>query len=161
MKELRKLGRSFFYAGKGIGWAVRTQRNMRIHLTALVLVIVFGFVEGLSPTHWCLELLCCMAVISLELLNSALESACDAITREKNPLIGQAKDAAAGAVLVSAVGSVAAALVIFLGGGYVDAVRICCISHRWTMPLLVLLVILGAVFVFLPCRSANKMNEKK
>lgn len=89
MKELRKLGRSFSYAAKGIGWAVRTQRNMRIHLTALVLVVVFGFVEGLRPTHWCLELLCCMAVISMELMNSALESACDAITREKNPQIGR------------------------------------------------------------------------
>ena len=118
MKELRKLGRSFSYAAKGIGWAVRTQRNMRIHLTALVLVVVFGFVEGLRPTHWCLELLCCMAVISLELMNSALESACDAITREKNPQIGRAKDAAAGAVLVAAFGSVVVALVILLGSGY-------------------------------------------
>ena len=123
MKELRKLGRSFSYAAKGIGWAVRTQRNMRIHLTALVLVVVFGFVEGLRPTHWCLELLCCMAVISLELMNSALESACDAITREKNPLIGRAKDAAAGAVLVAAFGSVVVALVILLGSGYWETVR--------------------------------------
>ena len=156
MKELRKLGRSFFYAGKGIGWAVRTQRNMRIHLTALVLVIVFGFMEGLSPTHWCLELLCCMAVISLELMNSALERACDAITREKDPLIGQAKDAAAGAVLAAAAGSVAVALVILVGGGYLDAVKAYGASHSWTLPMLVLIAALGAAFVFLPCRSSKK-----
>ena len=147
MKELRKLGRSFSYAAKGIGWAVRTQRNMRIHLTALVLVVVFGFVEGLRPTHWCLELLCCMAVISLELMNSALESACDAITREKNPLIGRAKDAAA--------------LVILLGSGYWETVREHVKAHWWLLPALVLIAGLGAAFVFLPCRSSKKMNEKK
>ena len=161
MKELRKLGRSFSYAAKGIGWAVRTQRNMRIHLTALVLVVIFGFVEGLRPTHWCLELLCCMTVISLELMNSALESACDAITREKNPLIGRAKDAAAGAVLVAAFGSVVVALVILLGSGYWETVREHVKAHWWLLPVLALIAGLGAAFVFLPCRLSKKMNEKK
>lgn len=102
MDEGKKLLRSFGYAFRGIGWAIRTQRNMRIHLVGAVYVLLFGWIMRIAPVHLCLEILCCMAVISLELVNSALERICDGITKERKPWIRDAKDAAAGAVLTSA-----------------------------------------------------------
>ena len=77
MNEPKKLLRSFGYGAKGILYGIRTQRNLRIHLCALVTVIWFDGMAGFSLEHWCLELLCCMAVISLELMNTALEALCD------------------------------------------------------------------------------------
>ena len=103
MDEGKKLLRSFGYAFRGIGWAIRTQRNMRIHLVGAVYVLLFGWIMRIAPAHLCLELLCCMAVISLEMVNSALEQICDGITKERKPWIRDAKDAAAGAVLTSAI----------------------------------------------------------
>ena len=112
------LFRSFGYAGRGIAEAVRSQMNLRVHLVALLTVGIVGAAVRLKADHWCMVLLCCMAVISLELVNTALEKACDAVTRESHPLIGQAKDACAGAVLISAIGSVVIAMLILFGGGY-------------------------------------------
>ena len=116
IEEIRKLVFSFGYALRGTGYAVRTQRNLRIHLVALITVIVFNTIAELSAAHWCVEILCCMLVISLELVNTALECACNQISTEQRPLIGHAKDAAAGAVLVAASGSVVIALLIFFRG---------------------------------------------
>ena len=152
MDEGKKLLRSFGYAFRGIGWAIRTQRNMRIHLVGAAYVLLFGWIMRIAPVHLCLELLCCMAVISLERI-------CDGITKERKPWIRDAKDAAAGAVLISAIGSVIVALVIFFGGGYLDQVQKtfaeCPIS--WIAAILVIPI--GGIVVFLPSRK--QLNDKK
>ena len=57
MDEGKKLLRSFGYAFRGIGWAIRTQRNMRIHLVGAVYVLLFGWIMRIAPAHLCLELL--------------------------------------------------------------------------------------------------------
>ena len=57
MDEGKKLLRSFGYAFRGIGWAIRTQRNMRIHLVGAVYVLLFGWIMRIAPSHLCLELL--------------------------------------------------------------------------------------------------------
>ena len=161
MNELSKLGKSFGYAVRGLLWAIKTQRNLRIHLTALVTVLYGAWLEGLGGGELCLELLCCMAVISLELMNSALEQICDAVTLERHPRIGHAKDAAAGAVLVSAVGSVAVALVILIGGGHWGTLRGHLMEQPWTGLILLMILLLGAGFVFLPGRRSHTKDQKK
>lgn len=161
MNELRKLTMSFSYAGRGILWAVRTQRNLRIHLTAMAAVLYLAWLERLSGTELCLELLCCMAVISLELMNSALEQVCDAVTLERRPRIRNAKDAAAGAVLASAIGSAAVALVILFAGGHWGTLCGQLRERRWTGPVLLLILLLGAGFVFLPCMRSHTKDQKK
>lgn len=160
--QLCALLRSFFYAQKGIGYGIKTQRNLRIHLTALTVVIVFNAMAGLSVTHWCIELLCCMLVISMELVNTALESACDQISREIHPLLGHAKDAAAGAVLISAIGSVViACLIFFRGGEYQQRVAALLQMHGWIKYALLIGVIAAALFVFLPSYMQNKREHKE
>lgn len=158
--ELRRLGKSFGYALHGIGYGIWTQRNLRIHLTALGTVIVFNSMAELSVEHWCIELLCCMLVISLELVNTALEAACDKVSTEQHPLLGHAKDAAAGAVLVSAFGAVIIALLIFLRGGPYRANVVAVLNQQvWVKYALLAGIMVSALFIFLP--SVVQQRKKK
>lgn len=106
--------RPFWFAVQGIVHAARTERNMRIHLIASLLVVVFAIwldtttMENLLLFGWII------LVISLELLNTAVERTVDLVTRDVRPLAKQAKDVAAGAVLVASVGAAVTALVIYL-----------------------------------------------
>ena len=153
MEEGKKLLRSFGYAFQGIGWAIRTQRNLRIHLVAVVYVLLFGWIMRISAVHLCLELLCCMLVISLELVNSALERICDGITKEKSSWIRDAKDAAAGAVLIAAIGSVILALVVFFHGGYLGQVQKTFAAYPISWVAAILMIPIGGMFVFLPVKK--------
>jgi diacylglycerol kinase len=160
-EELSRLGRSFGYAIAGIGFAIRTQRNFRIHLVALVMVVYFGTLARLSLTHWCLELLCCMLVISLELVNTAVECACDQISAQKHPLLGHAKDAAAGAVLAAAVGSVILALLIFFRGDPEYRSRVLAALGAPQILLLAALALAGIAFIFLPSILQQQHDKER
>lgn len=153
MNELLRLLRSFGYALRGIGCGIQTQRNLRIHLVALAVVISFNCIAGLSVTHWCIEILCCMLVISLEIVNTALEAACDKISTKQHILIGHAKDAAAGAVLVSAAGAVVIALLVFFRGDprYRSNTAVWFLENPWGKYALLAGAVLALLFVFLPC----------
>ena len=159
MEEAKKLLRAFGYAFRGIGWGIRTQRNLRIHLVATAYVLLFAPIMRISPVHFCLELLCCMLVISLELVNSALERICDGITKEQRPWIRDAKDAAAGAVLIAAIGSVIVALVIFFRGGYLSQVQRTFAAYPISCIVDIILIPIGGIFVFLPSRK--QLIDKK
>lgn len=153
MDELLRLLESFGYALRGIGYGIRTQRNLRIQLVALAVVIFFNCIARLSVTHWCMEILCCMLVISLELVNTALEAACDKISTKQHALIGHAKDAAAGAVLVSAVGAVVIAMLIFFQGdeAYRSNTAAWFQSNPWGKYAFLAGAALAVIFIFLPC----------
>ena len=99
----QKLILSFSYAFRGIYDGIRNERNMMIHYSAVVLVIVFGITLKLSVTEWSICLILCALVISLELVNTAIEAVVDLVTDEYLELARLAKDTAAGAVLVAAI----------------------------------------------------------
>ena len=153
MKKLAALARSFRYAGRGIVRSVRAERNLRIHLCAVVFVILTGAFERLSAAHWAIELVCCALVISLELVNTALENVCDALCPEQNAGIGAAKDACAGAVLAAALFSAAVWVVILLRGGGNAARFFAAFSHPALPCLLALWAFGSALIVFLPEKS--------
>lgn len=113
-RKKNPLWRSFGYAFGGIRTGIQKERNMKIHCTALVLVIIAGAVVKLTATEWCICIVLCALVISLELVNTAVEAVVDLVTEEKKPLAKIAKDTAAGAVLVAAIASVIAGLLIFV-----------------------------------------------
>lgn len=161
MGDLKKLLCSFRYALRGIGYAICTQRNLRIHLTAVAVVVIFNAMARLSVTHWCVEILCCMVVIGLELVNTALEQACDAITTEQHAGIGHAKDAAAGAVLAAAIGSVIVAGLIFFRGdpAYLENITRVWRHMPWVKYMLVLGAIAALAFIFLP--SALQTRKRR
>lgn len=160
MKEVKDLILAFRYAIFGIGKAMKKERNFRIHMVALLTILIFNSIASFSALHWALELLCCMIVISLELMNTAVEKVCDAVTREVSPLIRYAKDAAAGAVFVSAVGSVVIAFLVFFSDeSYGNNVLTYFKHHSLALPGLILFIIAAAAFVFLPCRNKKERNE--
>ncbi|MDB9526232.1 diacylglycerol kinase family protein [Oscillatoria sp. CS-180] len=102
-KVAHNLGSSFLYAGQGIYYALRTQRNFRIHAVASILVISLGVVLKLSNVHIAVLGLTCGAVMALELINTALEAVVDLTVKQTyHELAKIAKDCAAAAVFVAA-----------------------------------------------------------
>lgn len=114
MEWLKSRIRSFGYAFKGISILFKSTPNARIHALAVVVVVSAGVIWRLSISEWCAILLCIGSVLAAEAVNTAIESLADKISPEKDPLIGRAKDLAAGAVLILAITSVAVALIIFI-----------------------------------------------
>ena len=108
------LGESFRYAAAGIVSVIRRERNMKIHLTVTALVIIFGFVLGITRTEWLICIGLFGLVMALEAVNTAVESAVDLVTEEKRPMAKLAKDAAAGAVLIAAICAAVIGLMIFV-----------------------------------------------
>ncbi len=111
--SLRERLRSFRYAFRGIGMAMSTQHNFRIHLAAFILVIAAGFLFGINPEEWCIILLASALVISLEIINTAMELTVDIISPEFREKAGMIKDLSAAAVLVAAIAAASAGVIIF------------------------------------------------
>lgn len=105
--------RSFRYAGRGIVLTLRTQHNAWIHAVATVAVVAAGLALRIDRREWCVIVLACAAVWTAEALNTAFEFLADATTKEFHPVIGQAKDVAAGAVLLTAIGAVVVGILVF------------------------------------------------
>jgi diacylglycerol kinase len=105
--------KSFYYAGQGVWYVIRTQRNMRVHLLAGIAVIVLGLVLQVSWMEWACLFITMALVYCLEMLNTVVEALVDMYTREFHPLAKIAKDVAAGAVLLASTFAVGVALVIF------------------------------------------------
>ena len=108
------LYKSFGYAFEGIFAGIRKERNMKIHCAAAVLVVIAGAVLGISTTEWCICFLLFGLIMSLELVNTAVEAVVDLVTEEKKPLAKLAKDTAAGAVLIAAIMAAVTDVIIFL-----------------------------------------------
>ena len=108
-----KLYKSFGYAFEGIITTMTHERNMQIHCGVAILVIIFGIILKISLLEWAFCVLLFALVISLELVNTAVETVVDLVTEDKQPLAKKAKDAAAGAVLVSAINAAIIGGVIF------------------------------------------------
>lgn len=107
--------RSFGHAFKGIRLMFDAGANMRIHFCAAAAAIAAGFYFKISPVEWCLITLCCVLVIATEGLNTALERLCDRVHPDRHPEIGKAKDLAAGATLIVAMGAAVVGIIIFGG----------------------------------------------
>lgn len=90
---------------EGILVATRRERHLRFHLFAAFCILLFCFVVGLDKTEFVIILLTVLLVIVTEMVNTALESATDVLSRAQNFRIKIAKDIAAGAVLVAAAGA--------------------------------------------------------
>jgi undecaprenol kinase len=105
--------KSFHNAFAGLWHALKTQRNLRIHVTIAVLVVVLGLVLELSSGQWAIIALTMGFVFVSELFNTVVEATIDLVTEEYHPLAKQAKDVAAGAVLISAIVAVAVGILVF------------------------------------------------
>jgi diacylglycerol kinase len=111
---VKGLLRSFLNAFRGVGISVKSGRNMAIHLCAAAVVTAAGIILRIKPWGWVAVFICFALVIAAEMLNTALERLCDAVSPEQSPKIRDVKDIGAGAVLVCAVFSVCVAVIVFI-----------------------------------------------
>ncbi len=100
------MSRSFEHAYRGLVYAVRTQRNMRIHVVVSVLVLAASLLVSVSALELAVLVVVIVVVLVTEMLNTALEFTVDLVTKEYHPLAKLAKDVSAGAVLVTSIGAV-------------------------------------------------------
>ena len=114
--------RSFGHALRGIAVMLASQHNAWIHGVATVAVCVLGAALGVSPLGWCALILAMVAVWTAEALNTAFELLCDVAAPEFHPLVEKAKDVAAGAVLIAAIGAAGVGLLV-LGPPLARALR--------------------------------------
>lgn len=112
--SLRGRLRSFKYAFQGIGIIMKTQHSAWLHGLATTGVTAAGLLFGISGPEWCWIILAVMGVWTAEALNTAFELLCDVASPQFHPLVQKAKDASAGAVLISAAGSAVIGLCILV-----------------------------------------------
>ncbi|MBP1862599.1 diacylglycerol kinase (ATP) [Clostridium tetanomorphum] len=110
---MKKLLDSFNFAIEGIVYAVRTQRNMRIHMIAALLVLTACFFYDITKMELLIILITITMVITAELINTAIECTIDTTTNYYHPLAKIAKNVAAGAVLITAINAIAVGYIIF------------------------------------------------
>ena len=105
---------SFRYAFNGIYLALKKERNLKIHFIIMLLVIIAGIILKISTFEWIICVMLFDLVISLELINTAIETTVDIAMPEINEKAKIAKDVSAGAVLVVAISAVIIGLIIFV-----------------------------------------------
>ena len=105
---------SFGYAFEGIFEVIQSQANFKIHFLAAFLAIVAGFYFSISRVEWCLIIGSIAAVLSAETFNTAIEHLTNLVSPEYHMLAKKTKDAAAGAVLLMAIGAAVIGVFIFL-----------------------------------------------
>ena len=109
---MRKMGKSIKDALRGLTLGFASGRNMLIALAAMVAVLVTGVMLNFAACHWVAVVICYIAVISLELFNTAIEKLCDLVEPNLNSKIRYVKDMTAGAVLWACIGALAIFIII-------------------------------------------------
>lgn len=105
--------KSFGYAFRGVGMLFRYETHAQVHLLALIVVCTAGIVTGLQTWEWVAIVLIVALVLAAEAINTALEALADGLHPGHHPMVGKAKDIAAGAVLLCAFAALIVALLIF------------------------------------------------
>lgn len=113
-KGIKKFLNSFTYPVKGLKYAYRNEQNLAVDVGMALVVIIFGFIFKLSAGEWAVLMITIGLVLSMELVNTAIEATIDLITEEYHPLAKVAKDTSAAAVFVIAIAAVIVGIIIFL-----------------------------------------------
>ena len=111
---LKRFGKSFVYASRGIISAYKTEQNLLIHTIALIINIVLMIILKLSIIECALIVIVITIVFALEMVNTAIEYAIDMAMPQIHPLAKISKDVASGAVLISAIGAVIVGMIIYI-----------------------------------------------
>ena len=113
MINVRKVLRSFRFAGQGIVDLFRYENNAKVHLLIAGIVILAGFYFQLSRTEWAVILTQIGLVWAAEAFNTAIEKLCDFVSPGLHPQIKAIKDLSSGAVFILAIIAVIVGLIIF------------------------------------------------
>ena len=106
--------KSFKYAFNGFSTAFKGNPNFTIQFIIAIAVIILSIVLNISKVEWLIISFLIVLVLTLEMINTAIENVSDAITKKENQNIRKAKDLAAAAVLLASVFSAIAGVIVFL-----------------------------------------------
>ena len=151
MEHLKKLFMSFVYAFRGIFRTIANERNLRIHLTCITYMVSILLLTDwftLSRTDWAILMLASSSVIAGEIVNTAVENAVNLASEEYTEYGKIAKDAAAGAVLISAIFAVIVGLIIMFQPEAFKAMYHYFIANPLMFILVVLSLIPATLFIF-------------
>jgi diacylglycerol kinase (ATP) len=105
--------RSLKFALSGASYVLRTERNAQIEGVIALLVIGLGLILNITTVEWAIVFVLIGLVLAMEVLNTAVEAVVDLTTENYHDLAKVAKDAAAGAVLLTVISSIAVGIAIF------------------------------------------------
>ncbi len=154
---MKKQLKSFGCAIKGFFGAVCSEGHLRFHLVAAVYVLVFSSFYNFTAAQWAVLIILIALVIAAELVNTAIENTCDAVTTEQNEHIRRAKDMAAGAVLVLSIAAAAIAVIFFWN---LEVIKNIFAYFSQNIPMLILLIISAVVLVLFIAISPAKIIKK-
>lgn len=154
---MKKQLKSFGCAIKGFFGAVCSEGHLRFHLVAAVYVLMFSSFYNFSAAQWAVLIILIALVIAAELVNTAIENTCDAVTTEQNEHIRRAKDMAAGAVLVLSIAAAAIAVIFFWN---LEVIKNVFVYFSQNTPMLILLIISAVVSVLFIAISPAKIIKK-
>lgn len=154
---MKKQLKSFGCAIKGFFGAVCSEGHLRFHLVAAVYVLVFSSFYNFTAAQWAVLIILIALVIAAELVNTAIENTCDAVTTEQNEHIRRAKDMAAGAVLVLSIAAAAIAVIFFWN---LEVIKNIFAYFSQNIPMLILLIISAVVSVLFIAISPAKIIKK-
>jgi diacylglycerol kinase len=112
--SIRKTITSFVYALNGLKVMIRDETNSRIHLFAAICTVIAGILLKVSLNEWIALVFAIGFVITLEIVNSAIENIADFISPGENDMIKKVKDLSAAGVLVSAITALVIGLIVFV-----------------------------------------------
>jgi diacylglycerol kinase len=110
---LAKFIAGFGFAFSGLWYAIRTQVNMKVHISITIIAITLGIVLHVSAVEFALIFVAITGVLIAEMFNTVIELCVDLASPSYHPLAKTAKDIAAGAVLLSAIMAIIIALFVF------------------------------------------------
>jgi len=111
---MKKTRDSIKYALCGIKYVFESQRNIRIQLVIMIITYISAFVLSVSPTEWLILILISTIILTLEIINTALEEVVNLVTEEYRKTAKHAKDTAAGAVLTASFFAIIIGFIIFI-----------------------------------------------
>lgn len=105
---------SFKHAFDGLIYSFKSTKNLIIDTVIALIVVIAGFIFKVNLTEWAILLICIALVMSLEMVNTAVEEAVNLAMPNIHPIAKISKDVSAGAVLFSAIISAVIGLLIFI-----------------------------------------------
>ena len=159
--RLYNLRKSFAYAINGIVFCVRYERNMRIHIVAAAYVLFAAlYFYELEPAELAVLVIAIVLVMTLEIINTAIEVITDKASPEYSSLAKAAKDTAAGAVLLAAAAAVAVGVILLWDRVVFGQIADFFTANPLAVALLGLSVILSVVFI-LTVKERRKRGKRK
>ena len=158
--KIRGLVNSFRYAGKGIRYCLRCERNFRIHIVMALFVSAFSLFYDFTAAEKCILALTFGMVMTAEVFNTAIEYVVDHISQAYSVYAKVIKDVSAGAVLLSALSAIAVGIILFADKTALLSIIVFFMEKPYMIAVLALDIVVSLLFIFYGTGSGNRMKKR-